>query len=176
MMSILITLILAASAPVEPASHVFVGQLVAGLIALGTLGTLFGFQLGKRRITIDPQPLQVRLEEHFVTRREHDKLEAYVMTTAARMEGLFTQTMAAVEQQGKTTGRRIENQNERLTESIREVAKAAYDGRSKLWTKVNEKSEDLAKLEAKTDVAREIGKLGEGLIAAIEKTKDGHGS
>jgi hypothetical protein len=121
------------------------------------------------------QPLSVTLEEkleqRFVLRRDFERLESSVDRNMTEVKGLFAQTMQAIEAQAKTTDRRIENQSKRILETVESVAKAANDGRGKLWKKVNEEAEKLATVKAETNVAKEIGKLGDVVSAAIAPTK-----
>lgn len=153
----------------------------ASAFVMGVLGWL-GRQQAKREgeeagkaqaMLIANQPLSVKMEEQFVTRREFERHEAAMDRATTKMEGLFAQTMQAIETQGKTTDRRIENQSKRLTEVIESVAKSANEGRGKLWKVVNATANDLAAVKAETNVARELGKFGDAIIATTV-TKQPH--
>lgn len=153
------------------------------LAILGGLGTLIGAigtvihgknqrAAGKAEVTqIGPQPFMVELKETFVTRREHDRLEALVAVNATRVEGMFRETMTEVKNLNATTNKTLIRQGERLSQEIKDVATGAYLGRQKIHTSVNANAERLSKVEERADVASEIGKMSEAIVEAIETIK-----
>lgn len=152
------------------------GAIITGFVVavIGAIGTALAGIMGKRSgraeaVQISNQPLQVKLEEHFVTRREFDKLEAAMSRDVAEMKGLFQLTMQKVEDQNKNLTSKIERQGERLSEQIVAVSKGAYEGRKGIHQKLNAQGEQIAALEAKADVARELGKFGTALTKALKE-------
>jgi hypothetical protein len=123
-----------------------------------------GVEEGKSQsMQITNQPLQVKLEEHFVTRREFDKLEATIGRDVMEMKGLFERTMQRIEIQSSNLTTKIEKQGERLGEQIAGVAKTAYEGRKGIHQKINEQGEQISALRENADVAKEIGKLASAI-------------
>lgn len=165
----LLFILLAEAAPIQPVDHDFMGKYLAATLAFGGLLTMLGFQIGKRRVSVS-------FEEQFVSRREFERLESQVTANMTEVKGLFQQTMQVIKDGAAVTERRIENQNKRLSESIEKVAKGAYDGRGKIWNRVNDDSkafaEDLAVLKERSNFADGIEKLGEVLVAAIQKSDE----
>lgn len=144
----------------------------------------------QRTVTITGQPLIVQLREEFATRRELEKLEA-TMTghvsemkatsnlAAARMESLFEKTMTAMQGQNTSLTNKIERQNKSLTEEIGKVASGAYQGRQRIHHTMQEQAERIhdqhkdhgeriAKIEAATDVAKQLGKLAESINPPVK--------
>lgn len=116
---------------------------------------------------IGPQPFMVELKEQFVTRREFDRLESVIAVNTAEMKGLFRETMGALASQSSSVMKRMENQNDRITKKIEEVASGAYLGRQRLHNTQNEHTGKIAALEAVTNVAAEIEKAGKVIADAI---------
>lgn len=133
-----------------------------------------GEEKGRQSIsaTIENQPLMVRMADEFVTRREFEKFEASMGVSLTKLEGMFLQTMQAVQASNASTDKRMENMNKRVGENIEKVAKAAYEGRGKIWNKVNQQGEEMARLTERCDVAEGIQKLGDVIATAI--TTKGH--
>lgn len=95
-----------------------------------------GIEEGKKRIQIEPQPLAVKMEDHFVTRREFDGFKSEIRSDVTEIKGLFQQTMTKIDTQSAT-----------LTRDIKEMGTGAYNGRQKLWEKVNDQGERLRSVE-----------------------------
>lgn len=138
--------LIANAAPVQPVDHDFMGKLVAGLIALGALGGVFGFQLGRRKVSLEPQPLAVKMEDHFVTRREFDSFKGEITADIKEIKGLFRETVALIRQQ-----------QENLTKDIRDMGTGAYNGRQKIWDKVNDQGERLKSVEDRIPLIKKTG-------------------
>ena len=137
---------------------------------IGAIGAVWvkGRHTGKAEaMQIGPQPFMVELKEHFVTRREHDRLEALVAVNATRVEGMFRETMTEVKNLNAATNKTVVRQGERLSQEIKDVATGAYLGRQKIHTTVNTNAERLSKVEERADVAGEIGKMSEAIIEVL---------
>jgi hypothetical protein len=157
--------------PADNSGEIITGFVVAviGAIAAG-IALVKGKQAGRAEsVQIANQPLQVKLEEHFVTRREFDKLEAAMSRDVAEMKGLFQLTMQELKTQTTNLTQKMERQGERLSEQVIAVSKGAYEGRKGIHQKLNHQGEQIAALEAKGDVAKELGKLGNALTKALKE-------
>jgi hypothetical protein len=163
--------LLAQAAPADNSGTIITGFVVAVIGAIGAAAAnVMGRRSGRAEVTIGNNPLGVRVEDHFVSRREFDELKIQVAGNMQKVEGLFAQTMQAVKDGTAATDRRIENQNKRLGDTIEKVAKAAYDGRGKIWNKVNDQAEKMAVLQERCDVADGMKNLGEVIAGAIVKS------
>lgn len=146
-----------------------VGVIIASVI----IALISGGVLGKKvsdssRTTIDPQPLMVRMQEDFVTRREFDKLETVVAVNAAKSEGYLRQASEQMEKAVVSLSKSMERSNERLVEQINSVSRGAYEGRQRLHTKVNDQGEQIAKLQAQVAVGTELAEVGEKIATALK--------
>ncbi len=125
------TLMLAEATNADP-------DMISGKVLIGVLGAittlvtgLVAHKAGKSQsFKIDGQPLAVKMEDHFVTRREFENHEARLSRDMAEMKGLFRETQTLVRER-----------DEKLTEAIKQTAENAYNGRSKIWKKVNDMAE-----------------------------------
>ena len=120
----------------------FSGKTLIGI--LGAIGTLVagiaGVRVGKSSsVKIADQPVAIKMEDHFVTRREFDSLKAEIRNDITEIKGLFHQTM-----------QKIDTQSTNLTKDIRDMGTGAYTGRQKIWDQVNEQRERLGVVEALT--------------------------
>jgi predicted transglutaminase-like cysteine proteinase len=116
------------------------GAWVTGFVVavIGAISTAVAHRTGKAsRVTFDQQPLGVKLEDHFITRREFDQFKGELRNDITEIKGLFAQTM-----------QEIKAVNSTLTKDIRDMGTAAYNGRQKLWDQVNEQRERLGVVEA----------------------------
>lgn len=174
MLHLMILLAQSAGVPLPPdnSAAVITGFVVAVIGAIGAaVATVKGKQAGRAEaaVQIANQPLQVKLEEHFVTRREFDKLEAAMSRDVAEMKGLFQLTMQELKTQTTNLTQKMERQGERLSEQVIAVSKGAYEGRKGIHQKLNHQGEEIAALQAKGDVARELGKLGAAITKALKE-------
>lgn len=154
-----------------------IGTLIASLIAGGFLGKKVS---DSNKTHILNSPLDVRLKEEFVTRREFEKLEltmnthisdikGTVTTATAEMKGLFNLTMAEMKAQTTSMASKVERQSRDLREEISRLAENDFDGRTKIWEQVNVQREGLAAIRATSDVASQIGKLADAITPSSPK-------
>ena len=121
--------------------------LIAVIGAIGALITgVLSHQAGKRQsFKIEGQPLAVKMEDHFVTRREFENLEGRIRADVVEMKGLFQQTMSVIERRDKS-----------LSDKIESVASSAYEGRRRLHDKANDHGERIKSIEDRMPVKRAI--------------------
>lgn len=149
-----------------------IGSVIVALLGTGVLSKKAGKAEGKAEaMQIGPQPFIVELKETFVTRREHDRLEALVAVNASKMEGLFEKTMKEVKDLNVATSAAISKQGERLSQEIEKVAKGAYEGRQRLHNTVNAQGEKIAALQVGANVASELRQVSETIVEAINGKK-----
>jgi hypothetical protein len=150
-----------------------IGGIIAALIGGGLIGKKSGKTEGKAEgraeaMQIGPQPFMIELKEQFITRREFDQLAGMVAVNNTEIKGLFKETMQAIAAQNTALTKKIENQNARLTQDLKEVSAVDWDGRKAIWEQVNLQREGLAAIKANSNVAGEIGKLAEALNPHIK--------
>jgi hypothetical protein len=114
---------------------ILIGGIITSLIGGGFLGKKVS-DSSKVSTTIDGQPLMVRMQDEFVTRREFEGLEARMASDIREMKGLWREAL-----------NKIEERDRALTEAIKETAENAYNGRGKLWDKVNDHGARLKSVE-----------------------------
>jgi ParB-like chromosome segregation protein Spo0J len=130
------------------------GSIITGFV-VAVIGAVFaglthmqGKKAGRAEtLKVEPQPLSVRMEEHFVTRREFDLLRTEMVTGFNKAEALITRM-----------SERVDTKHKELLDTIERAAKTGTDGRVHLW-------EDLKKY--KKEVADEFKEQGER-VAKVE--------
>lgn len=145
---------------------------VAGLLAiLGGLGTLVagigavvhgknqkaaGAKEQKERtdVNVTNNPLAVKMEDHFVTRREFDSFKTEIRVDVTDIKGLFGRLADKFDERDKRYQDKIEERDERLSKKIESVASGAYEARRRIHEKVNEHGERLKSLEDRTPLKR----------------------
>lgn len=146
-----------------------VGTIIASVIVALISGGFLGKKVSDQtRMTIDPQPLLVKMQEEFVSRREFDKLEVTVAVNATKAEGYFREASNEMRQAVSSMAKSLERQNERLTAEIGKVASGAYEGRQRIHAKVNEQGEQIASLRSQMNVAGELAQVGEAISTALK--------
>lgn len=138
-----------------------VAALIIALIAGLGGGGLIGKKVSdsKQRITVDPQPLHIKMEDHFITRREFDAFKGEIRSDVMEMKGLFRETMTKIEERDRS-----------LTDKIERAAKTGVDGRVALWNQLRDDKEDaskhfkdqgerIAKVEAGVDIAQRFERV-----------------
>jgi hypothetical protein len=147
-----------------------IATLLGGLIAGGFVGKKVS---DSNKTTIDPQPLLVKMQEEFVSRREFDKLEVTVALNATKAEGYFREASNEMRQAVSSMAKSLERQNERLTSEISKVAGAAYEGRQRIHAKVNDLGEQIAALRSQINVAGELAEVGEAIVETMKSCQGG---
>lgn len=151
--SLVLPLMLAESAPIQPVDHDFMGKYIAATIVLTTLVGGGTFLLGRRRMTVEPQPLSVKLEEHFVPRREFDNYRADVAIDFARVEA-----------QQQRLFERVDQKHSELLETIRMTAEVGVKGRVAIWEEVNAQGKAIVAAETKVEIGERLERLGRTLL------------
>lgn len=146
-----------------PPIHLLADGMPVDTVSLGALGTfLTGIgaiimtfvkradfkaagrkEAEERNVNIQGQPLAVKMEDHFVTRREFENLEGRIRTDIVEMKSMFRETMTVIERRDKS-----------LSEKIESVASGAYEARRRIHDKLNDQGERLKSLEDRTPVKR----------------------
>lgn len=121
-------------------------------------------------MTVGPQPFMVELKEAFVTRREFDRLEATVESSATKVEASVDKLATITAKQNENLSKRLVSQGDRLRKEMGEIAGGAYQGRQRLHATQNEHTARIAALEARDDMASGLGKLGEAIVTAIKES------
>lgn len=160
--------LLAQTAATPPADNFSVSSLLAILGAIGTLATAIGAivhgrnqkaagakeQKEKSTTEISNNPLAVKMEDHFVTRREFDNFKGEVRIDVTEMKGLFGRLTDKFDERDKRYQDKIEERDIKLSSKIESVASGAYEARRRIHEKVNDQGERLKSLEDRTPVKR----------------------
>lgn len=164
----------AAPGAVDNSGEIITGFVVAVVgAAVAAWARSSGRQAGRAEsVEIKGQPLHVKLQEEFVTRREFERLEASMGLAATRMEGLFRETMGALSAQNTTLTKKIENLGTRLSDKVEGFRDGARLGRIEIWNKVNEQATQISKLEGEVNVSRSLNQFGDAIREAIEAGKE----
>lgn len=143
----------------------YLAEVVAGndMVSLGALGTFIAGlasiavafvkresfrkqgrdEVQQNNVTLTGQPISVKMEDHFVTRREFDRLEKMIRTDVLEMKTLFRLAMDRMEAMNKESNAKIEA-----------VAAGAYQSRGKIHEKVNNHGERIKSLEDRQPAPR----------------------
>jgi|JFJP01.1.fsa_nt_gi hypothetical protein len=123
-----------AATGLDPATvGVIIGSVIAALLGGGVLGKKVS---DSTRTTIDGQPLMVKMQDEFVTRREFESLESRMAGDVKEMKGLFREAL-----------RTISERDHVLQQAIKESAENDYKGRTAIWDQVNDQRARLKSVE-----------------------------
>lgn len=136
---------------ISTAAIAAVCSLISG-IALYTKGRQ------ARTVTIDKQPVEIALQREYVTRAEFSEFKGEMKAEVREMKGLFDKAVTL-----------ITERDERLTVSINEVAKGAFEGRRRIHETVNAQGNQIAVLADRADVSKSIGKLGGAIMTVMKQ-------
>lgn len=138
-----------------------IGTLVAGIGALvhGKNQKAVGVkeQQARDNVTLTNNPLAVRMEDHFVTRREFDSFKGELRVDVADMKGMVGQLATKMDERDKRYQDKLDERDSRLSSKIEAVASGAYEARRRIHEKVNDQGERLKSLEDRTPVKRASG-------------------
>lgn len=127
---------------------------------LAVIAAVFKVQADRaKKVTLENQPLHIRLEDQFVTRREFDAFKSEIRVDVTEMKGLFRETML-----------KIDERDARLSAKIEAAAKTGVDGRVAIWNQIRddkkdaaealkEQGERIAKVEAGVDIAQRFERV-----------------
>lgn len=145
---------------------------VAGLLAiLGGLGTLVAGigavihgknqkavgvkeQKDREAVAITNNPLAVKMEDHFVTRREFDTFKTEIRVDVTDIKGMFGRLTDKFDERDKRYQDKIEERDAKMGAKIEAVASGAYEARRRIHEKVNDQGERLKSLEDRTPLKR----------------------
>lgn len=131
-------------------------SLVSGLV-------LYGKGKQSRSVTIDKQPVEIALQQTYVTRTEFAEFKGEMKSDMREIKGMFDKAITL-----------ITERDDRLTTEIGRVASGAYEARRRLHESVNAQGERIAAIDARTDVSKSIGKLGTAVLATLRKAQPGN--
>lgn len=158
-----------AEAVVSPPSDSFsTAGLLAILGAIGTLATGLGAvihgktqkaqgakeQKDRHAVEVTNNPLAVKMEDHFVTRREFDTFKTDVRVDITDIKGVVNGAISKMDERDKRYQDRLDKRDEAYNGKMEAIASGAYEGRRRIHDKVNNHGERLKSLEDRTPVKR----------------------
>lgn len=161
----ILNLLADAAAPAPAPDNFSVASLVSILTAIGALvGAIFhgrnqkaaGVKEQKEResVTLNNNPLAVKMEDHFVTRREFDTFKGEIRVDVMDMKGTVEKLAVKMDERDKRYQDKLDERDSRLSAKIEAVASGAYEARRRIHEKVNNHGERLKSLEDRTPVKR----------------------
>lgn len=110
-----------------------------------------------RKVKIENQPIEVSMQERYVTRTEFAEFKGELKADVREMRGSYDRLTMLIDERDK-----------KLTEMIERVAQGAFEGRRRIHDVVNQQSKEIAALGVKADVSKSIGKLGAAIMETIK--------
>jgi hypothetical protein len=163
-----------------------VGSLiVAVLVALNSMGMLNLnrkiAEIGSTRIVNNP--LGVSIEKHYVTREECAACMRDTKNDLREMKALYDKIVMLVMERDERSVERSRQLNEVLSEKIitmgdqlhTRITESNDEGaerRRRIHDKLNEHADRLAAIHVRTEVSKDIGKLGSAIMALAKKNPD----
>jgi hypothetical protein len=114
-------------------------------------------QKDRTQTEITNNPLAVKMEDHFVTRREFDTFKGELRVDVADIKGIVGQIATKMDERDKRYQDKLDERDIRLSAKIEAVASGAYEARRRIHEKVNDQGERLKSLEDRTPVKRTSG-------------------
>lgn len=136
-----------------------VGGAIAAVVKAFKAGEEKGAkeEKGKQKVDIANNPLPVKMEDHFVTRREFDTFKSEIRNDVTDIKGLFGRLTDKFDERDKRYQDKIEERDSRLSAKIEAVASGAYEARRRIHEKVNDQGERLKSLEDRTPLPPKRG-------------------
>lgn len=159
MLHLLATAATSAAASASDMNYVTTGA-VAAVCSLVSGLVLYGKGKQSRSVTIDKQPVEIALQQTYVTRTEFAEFKGEMKSDMREIKGMFDKAITL-----------ITERDDRLTTEIGRVASGAYEARRRLHESVNAQGERIAAIDARTDVSKSIGKLGTAVLATLRKAQ-----
>lgn len=114
-------------------------------------------QKDRTQTEITNNPLAVKMEDHFVTRREFDTFKSELRVDVAEIKGVVAQLATKMDERDKRYQDKFDERDCRLSAKIEAVASGAYEARRRIHEKVNDQGERLKSLEDRTPARRASG-------------------
>jgi hypothetical protein len=111
-------------------------------------------QRDRMGVEISNNPLAVKMEDHFVTRREFDTFRGEVRNDVTEMKGTVIALATKMDERDKRYQDKQDERDERFTVKIEAIASGAYDARRRIHEKVNAQGERLKSIEDRMPVKR----------------------
>jgi hypothetical protein len=161
---LMLHLLILGNVPAAPPADSFsTSSLLAILGAIGTLVSGIGAVLygkaqknqgqeeqKKKQVEVSNNPLAVKMEDHFVTRREFDNFRSEVRIDVTEIKGLFGRLTDKFDERDKRYQDKLEDRDLKLSAKIEAVASGAYEARRRIHEKVNDQGERIKSLEDRT--------------------------
>lgn len=151
-----IPMLLAVAANPGDMNYVTTGAIVAvGSVITGAIAYAKGKQ--RRSVTVENQPVGIRLEKEFVTRTEFAEFKGELKADVREMRGSYDKLVMLIDERDK-----------KLSDMIEKVASGAFEGRRRIHDEVNKHREQIAAIGVNTDVSKNIGKLGAAIMTHLK--------
>ena len=132
--------------------------LTTGAItALGAILTgALAYSRGKatREVTIDKQPVGVRLHEAFVTRTEFLEFRGEIKTDVREIRAGIDRLTTILDERDK-----------KLSDMIERVASGAFEGRRRIHEEVNAQGKQIAAIGVNADISKGLTTLGKAIMS-----------
>ena len=132
-----------------------IGGMAAAVIKAFRVGVNKGER--QRNVTVDGQPIGVRVTQEFVTRTEFAEFKGELKADVREMRGSFDRLATLIDERDR-----------KLSDMIEKVAAGAYEGRRRLHEEVNRHREQISAIGVNTDVSKNIGKLGAAIMTHLK--------
>lgn len=128
-------------------------SVVPVAVVVTILTAVISAMLGKRsgeksNMTLEPNPLNIQVNDQFVTRREYDSFRAQHDNDIQKLENMMERSFE------NTDRKHLE-----LLTTIEAAAKNGLNGRVALWDEVNKQGREQARQGAQLDVAAQLQKV-----------------
>lgn len=148
---------------------------VVGVVVTSIITAFLGHKKGAadaaakaREVTLTnlPQPLEVRWQAEFVTRREFERYQNEMGAGITKIEGIVTAMSVKVESTFERLAEKVEDVARTAHEETEKVASVAYNGRQKIWEELNPVRERVARVEERNHVQVQ---MAEAIASAVRK-------
>lgn len=112
---------------------------------------------GDRQVTLKGQPLEIALQERYVTRQELSEFKGEIKADIREMRGSYDRLVLLLDERER-----------KLTELIEKVASGAFEGRRRIHEEVNAQGKQIAAIGVNSDVSKHIGKLGSAIMTHLK--------
>lgn len=120
------------------------------------LATVLGIAVAAKTLLAKPKelphPLPVKMEDHFVTRREFDDARRAQERDIAKLEGMAARIFEKIDERDTKLTENIERLSQTTMAAIKESSTQAYNGRARLHENLNQVRDRVAKVEERAEI------------------------
>jgi len=144
-------------------------EMVGTIIATIIIGLLGAGYLGKKVSDVQRVQLEIPLRDKYLTRSEFLEFKGDIKSDIREMKVLYEKALTFATDRDERAATDLKNLGDQLHKRISDGDEAGAERRRTIHEEINRNTNAITRIEAHTNVGRDLGKLGAAIMTLAKK-------